>query len=72
VVISRKGEDEMTSLSFDYQLSKSKGGEYIVAGGSKPEPVRHNRVFYLDEQCGLVFNNFIEIMPGKVTLRCLY
>ncbi|WP_194436059.1 hypothetical protein [Vibrio fluminensis] len=72
VVISRKADDYIKSLSYDYHLSKSKGGEYIVTGGSNPEPVRHTRVFYLDEQCSLVFSNFTEMIVNKVALRCLY
>ncbi|OLQ89700.1 hypothetical protein BIY21_14780 [Vibrio ponticus] len=74
VILVKKADDETQtkSLSYDYRLSKSKGGEYIVIGKSEPAPIRHNRVFYLDERCGLIFSNFAEMTVRNVALRCLY
>lgn len=77
VIFTRiKGDETQTkSLSYDYRLSKSKGGEYISVGQSEVMPImpiRHNRVFYLDDQCGLIFSNLSEITPRNVGLRCLY
>lgn len=71
-VMKEGGEEQTKSLSYDYHLSKAKGGEYIVIGQLEPIPIKYNRVFYLDEQCGLIFSSLVDMTTRNVALRCLY
>lgn len=65
-------EIDIETLNYHYTYDKSKGGEYIALGDGEPVTVRHSRVFYLDEQCGLVFSGRSEMTLKNVSLRCLY
>ncbi|KIF46707.1 hypothetical protein M445_16845 [Vibrio owensii 47666-1] len=59
-------------LNYEYEYSKSKGNEYIVLSYEKPATMRHNRIYYLDEQCSLLFFGRAEKTLENMTLRCLY
>lgn len=63
---------EYQSLDYQYEYSKSKGNEYIVLSYEKPVTMRHNRIYYLDEQCSLLFFGRAERTLKNMTLRCLY
>ncbi|PAW12406.1 hypothetical protein [Vibrio jasicida] len=65
-------ETEFQALNYKYEYSKSKGNEYIVLGYEQPVTVRHSRVFYLDNQCSLVFFGKAERTLKNMTFRCLY
>lgn len=65
-------ESEYKTLKYDYEYSKSKGREYIVLGTDKPVSVRHNRVYYLDEQCSLTFSGISKMTLQNFSFRCLY
>ncbi|WP_123777502.1 hypothetical protein [Vibrio rhodolitus] len=71
-VMKEEHEEQTKSISYDYRLSKAKGGEYIAIGQSESIPIKYNSVFYLDEQCGLIFSNLVEMTTRNVALRCLY
>ncbi|WP_232060903.1 hypothetical protein [Vibrio taketomensis] len=60
------------SIHYQYKYHKSKVGEYIALGKDKPMTIRHNRVFYIDEQCSLVFSAAAEMTLTNVSMRCFY
>lgn len=71
---SRLGASELDYKThcYHYEYSKSKGRDYLVLGTDKPVMVRHNRVYYLDEQCSLTFSGIAKMTLKNVSFRCLY
>lgn len=65
-------ETKFQAMDYKYEYSKSKGNEYIVLGYEEPVTIRHNRVFYLDDQCSLVFFGKAKRTLKNMTFRCLY
>ncbi|GHA31427.1 hypothetical protein ACFFLZ_04435 [Photobacterium aphoticum] len=65
-------EVDIDTLDYHYIYEKSKGGQYLSLNNDTPVTVRHNRVFYLDEQCKLVFSGQSEMTLRNVSLKCLY
>ncbi len=63
---------EYQTLDYKHEYSKSKGNEYIVLGYEEPVTMRHNRIYYLDEQCSLLFFGRAERTLKNMGFRCLY
>ncbi len=66
------GEENYQFKEYHYEYSKSKGKDYIVLGDDKPVSARHNRVFYIDEQCNVFFFGRAKRTLSNMSFRCLY
>ncbi|MFZ3467172.1 hypothetical protein [Vibrio harveyi] len=66
------GEDSYQSMEYHYEYSKSKGKDYIVVGDDKPVSVRYNRVYYIDDQCNILFFGRAKRTLSNMSFRCLY
>lgn len=66
------GEEHYQFKEYHYEYSKSKGKDYIVLGDDKPVSARHNRVFYIDEQCNVFFFGRAKRTLSNMSFRCLY
>lgn len=65
-------EAEYKAIEYSYEYSKSKGKDYIVLGYDEPVSVRHNRVYYLDDKCNILFSGRAERTLSNMSFRCLY
>jgi hypothetical protein len=66
------GEENYQFMEYHYEYSKSKGKDYIVLGDDKPVSARHNRVFYIDEQCNVFFFGRAKRTLSNMSFRCAY
>ncbi|MGR5131849.1 hypothetical protein [Vibrio alfacsensis] len=65
-------ENSVQFMEYHYEYSKSKGKDYIVLGDEKPVSVRHNRVYYIDDQCNVFFFGKAKRTLSNMAFRCLY
>lgn len=60
------------NIDFDYTFTRLHDNEYMSEGQHEHVPVRHNRVFYLDDTCSLVFSGPTNPSLKNTSLRCEY
>ncbi|YCO02580.1 hypothetical protein ACB087_19315 [Vibrio sp. VNB-15] len=66
------GEADYKAIEYSYEYSKSKGKDYIVLGYDEPVTVRHNRVYYLDDKCNILFSGRAKRTLSNMSFRCSY
>lgn len=60
------------NIDFYYTFTRLSDNEYMSQGDHEHVPVRHNRVFYLDDTCSLVFSGPTNPHLKNTSLRCEY
>nr|WP_086939325.1 hypothetical protein [Thaumasiovibrio occultus] len=59
-------------VNIDYSIDIIAPNEYLGQGKGQVVPVRHNRVYALDETCSLVFSGPSQFKITNALLRCTY
>lgn len=60
------------TLNFKYVFEIIDANKYISSGNGVFTPIRHVSVFYIDEQCSLVFGRISTPKLESTALRCQY